>query len=234
MQPKILVGCPTFEGMSYCLDRYINAIKNFSYSNYEILLVDNSKNNDYYNLIKSKNINVIKALHYELARDSIIESRNILRDYAIKNNFDYFLSLEQDVIPPKDIIEKLLAHNKKVVSALYYTSKTLEKVNGDKEQIRVGVAFIQLPNKNVYWLLPELIEEKKLSAVYATGLGCILIHKDILNKVKFRYEKNQSAFDDIWFSEDTKKQGYKVWLDTNIECQHLIEERSWKWDQINK
>ena len=54
MNPKVLVGCPTYEGKEYILDRYIERVKEFTYDNYDILLVDNSKTNDYAKKIKAK------------------------------------------------------------------------------------------------------------------------------------------------------------------------------------
>ena len=47
MQPKVLVGCPTYSGMEYCLDKYAKTVKSLTHPNYDILLVDNSKDNSY-------------------------------------------------------------------------------------------------------------------------------------------------------------------------------------------
>ena len=45
---RVLVGCPTYEGMAYCLKEYIQAIKNLSFGEYDILLVDNSNTDTYH------------------------------------------------------------------------------------------------------------------------------------------------------------------------------------------
>ena len=103
MPPKILVGCPTSHHKAYCLKEYAEAVKSLDYPNYDILLVDNSPDEDYINKIKEHGLSVIKGHYFEGARDRIIASRNILRQKAIDEGYDYFFSLEQDVIPPRDI-----------------------------------------------------------------------------------------------------------------------------------
>ncbi len=48
MNPKVLVGCPTSDYKEECLEEYAEAVKNLSYDNYEVLLIDNSKGNEYF------------------------------------------------------------------------------------------------------------------------------------------------------------------------------------------
>ena len=57
--------------------------------------------------------------------------------------------------------------------------------------------------------------------VRACGLGCVLIHRSVLEKVEFRYNKHTSGFDDVFFCEDVIKAGFKVYADTSIRCRHL-------------
>ena len=115
-QPKILVGCPTCNLYEYCLDDYLEGIKKLTYSNFDLIIVDNSE--EEYKKLKEKNIKVIKDKYVEPAVKRIVNSRNILRKYALENNYDYFLSLEQDVVPPEDIIQRLLSHNKKAITGV--------------------------------------------------------------------------------------------------------------------
>ena len=49
--PRILIGCPTSYHKEYCLERYITGLKNIQYPNFDILLVDNSDNDEYYKKI---------------------------------------------------------------------------------------------------------------------------------------------------------------------------------------
>jgi len=93
-EPRVLVACPTWEGQKYCLDEYIAGIKALTYKNCDVLLVDNSKTEDYYNHIKSKGIPAIRSKWFEGAMDRIIYARNMIKDIVLKEGYDYFLSLE--------------------------------------------------------------------------------------------------------------------------------------------
>lgn len=226
MKTKILVGCPTCDIYEYCLDAYLNAAKNLSHDNYDILLVDNSKTEDYMNKLKKLGINVIKDSYKEDARDRIVSSRNILRQYALDNGYDYLLSLEQDVIPPRDIIEKLLSYNKEIMSAVYFNY-----IKWNEEDMLVPLLLISKDTgyfKARYMQINEL-KPRRLVQVKACGLGCVLIHRDVLEKINFRYEKDKKGFDDVWFGVDTQKAEFKIFTDTGIICKHLIDNKPWQW-----
>lgn len=221
VNPKILVGCPTSNHKKYCFKEYLNAVKNLTYKNYDILIIDNSENNDYFNEIK-KELPCIKDEWFENARDRIVHSRNILRKRVIEK-YDYFLSLEQDVIPPKDIIEQLLKHNERIISALYFKTDpngTLTPLLWIKDDVGVRKAYL------------DEVEEDKLFEASAVGLGCILIHKDVLKEIEFRYDKNKEGFDDVFFCDDAIKNGFKIYCDSSIKCKHLI--KGMDWDSIKK
>ena len=97
--PKILLGCPVSEYHSYCTKDYISAIAHLTYTNYDILLADNSKTNSFFRFLeKQQGIKVIKSEYDENPRERIINSRNILRQHALDNNYDYFFSLERDLL----------------------------------------------------------------------------------------------------------------------------------------
>jgi len=99
MKARVLVGCPTSEHKEYCLKEYANLLRSLTYDNFDVLLVDNSKDDRYYNKIKSLGIPVIKDKYLEGAKNRIVHSRNILRERVLNGGYDYFFSLEQDVIP---------------------------------------------------------------------------------------------------------------------------------------
>lgn len=231
-QPKILVGCPTSFHKEYALEQYAKAIKSLTYSNFDILLVDNSKDNVYFEKIKKLSLPVIKGPWFESARDRIIASRNILREKAIKENYDYFFSLEQDVLPPKDILEKLLQHNKKLITAIYFANNIIP----DTQTHELIPLVYKLVDEKTLSMRPlnevELWKNLGLTEVVSAGLGCVLIHRNILEKIKFRYEKN--TFDDRWFFIDCYDKKIKVFADTSIKCKHLIHNRPYPWSKIQK
>jgi len=218
---RVLVGCPTSDHKAYCLKEYLEGVKNLSYKYFDFVLVDNSETNDYYNKLKRKGVKVIKDKYKEGAKDRVINSRNKLRDYFLKNDYDYYLSLEQDVVPPKDVIEKLMKHDKEICSGLYFKEKEGELI-----------PIMYLPHKEGFAKLLkfEEIPENELIEVVTAGLGCVLIKRNVMEKIKFRYEKNEKPWDDVWFCEDARKKGFKVYVDTSIRCKHFVT--GMKWDEI--
>ncbi len=227
MMPKVLVGCPTSNLYEYCFDEYVEAVKSLNYQNYDLLLVDNSKDNKFYKRIRKLGISSIKDKYREKAIDRIVSSRNILRQYALDNNYDYLLSLEQDVIPPLDIIDRLLSHNKKVVSAVYFTYRSF-----DNRLELVPLAYKQLTKDKMRHLTDEELSNNKLQKVFSSGLGCLLIHKSVLEKIKFRYEQSVAAFDDILFCLDLRNNNIDLYIDTSVKCKHLVLKRPWNWSQL--
>ena len=66
------------------------------------------------------------------------------------------------------------------------------------------------------------------------GLGCVLIKKEVLEKIEFRIDKTTDGFDDATFCDDTLEKGYELYVDTRVKCKHLIKNRPWKWEEIEK
>ena len=225
MPPKILIGCPTADAKAYCLDRYAEGLKSLTYPDKDILLVDNSGTNDYFNRIKALGLPVEKDSPKAKVHDSIVHSRNMIREKFLKGNYDYFLSLEQDVIPPKDIIERLLASKKNVITGVYYTFYRFFGVPKLRPLIWKDVEGqpdkMQFMNTECRAALNS--KEPVLKSIKACGLGCLLIHKSVLEKIQFRVPENYSTFDDFMFCEDVRKLGEEVWADLSVQCDHLVE-----------
>ena len=194
----ILVGCPTSEHKAYCLNEYLDGIKSLTYKNFDLVLVNNSETDEYFNKLKSLGVNVIKGKYFESAKDRVINSRNILREYCINNNYEYLLSLEQDVVPPKDVIEKLLKHNKDIVGGLYFYL-------GDDNKTLLPMAWVHYRGEYAKRLMFHEIPEYELIEVITCGLGCVLIKKEVLERIEFRYIKDEEPWDDLWFCEDARE-----------------------------
>ena len=221
--PKVLVGCPTSEHKKYAIKRYMMGLKKINYPNFDILIVDNSKSNEYLEEIKALGLPAIKGKYHESARERIIKSRNLLREKAL--NYDYFLSLEQDVIPPEDIIQRMLKHNKEIITAIYFGYNIIK---GEKKL--VPFIWERTGKEKVKYIPAEKVMGEKLIEVGACGLGCILIHKNVLKDIEFRYEKEKQSFDDMFFCQDANQKGYKIYADTSIKCRHLV--KGWGWEGI--
>lgn len=209
------------------------------YPFYDILIVDNSEDGEYKKKIEEYGVWVIKSSHEPSVLKRIVDSRNALRQYALEKEYDYFLSLEQDVVPPSDVIQRLLEGKQKVVSGLYFgfTNK-YEFPNIKPGTVVMPVAY-KLFDNNEKTKEPRLQELRRFGinelnpprkvAVRMAGLGCILIHRDVLEKITFRIEEGRLNTDDRYFSDDTFKLHVPLVLDTSVRCKHLLSGKNWDW-----
>ena len=114
---KVLVGSPVSKHHAYSTPQYLEAIKNLSYPDYDILLVDNSETEEWHNQVReSSGVKIVRhGYDKPTVKERMVACRNYLRSYALENGYDYFFDLDQDVIPPKDVIERLISHKKDFV-----------------------------------------------------------------------------------------------------------------------
>lgn len=231
MFPKVLVGCPTHACKDYCLEIYAKAVKNLTYKNFDILLVDNSEGNNYMEKIKSLGLQAIKDQGFEAAIKRIVASRNLLRKYFLENNYDYLLSLEQDVIPQPDAIERLLKHGKKIISGVYFNLQ--KNLKGEIKPL--AMLWSKIENDVGIHLSEEFVFDKPdLYEVAACGLGCVLIAREVLEKIEFRAGQIlEEGWDDMFFCKDAKALRYKIFADTSVFCQHVTTPEG-KWSGIQK
>lgn len=227
--PKVLVGCPVSDYHKYCTEEYIKSIKSLTYDNYDILLVDNSKDDDFYNSIKDL-VPVIRWGYKPNTYDRIISCRNLLRQKVLDGGYDYLFSLEQDVIPPRNVIERLLSYEKNIISGVYFKPDIYE--NYREPVAMLWVLHPDDPNK-VLPIRKDIINGNNLIKVDMCGLGCAIIHRKVLEKIRFRYDlADCSCTDDIFFSRDSKKQGFEIHSDTAVKCKHILSGRTWCWKDI--
>jgi hypothetical protein len=227
--PKVLVSAPTANVKNYCFHAWIENVMNFTYPNFEVRLFDNSidngKNAQYLNAEYKKlfNDNKFTATHSKTDHiNSVIErmcvSHNLCRENTLNGGFEYLLHLETDVFPESDIIESLIYHNKEMIGAVY------DRDNG-KYRTSMLQKHIWSSPLNVTAFNFETGEE--LFAIDGTvkpyasiGLGCALIHRSVLQKIPFRFIKNQNGHPDKYFSEDCFRNNIKIYADTSKYCRH--------------
>lgn len=222
MSARILVGCPTSLHKTYCLHAYAEGIRHLTYPFLDILLVDNSEDPSYTQHIKQEGLPVIRGPSLPHAKERIVASRNLLRERFLQGGYDYLFSLEQDVIPPADILERLLAHGKKIISGVVFTRF---EMNGE-HRIK-PLLWGSTERQDEMRFMDAEVAAPGLYSIRACGLGCLLIHRDVLEKIPFRLLPDRSTFDDIPFCRDCVDAGFDLYADTSVKCQHLIEGMNW-------
>ncbi len=224
MQPKVLIGSPVTSLKEYCIPQYIEGLKSISYKNAEFLVLDNSP--DGRGLSKQfseAGIPYIKTEHTNMVREMLVRDNNFLRKKAINEGFDYWLSLEQDIIPPADVVERLLANKKEITSAVYCNFSHEKEDNIPKPDMFVLIDPEDTTFQVTRRMMFDDLWPRRQIKVHVTGVGCILIHKSVLEKIEFHFDPKISVYDDVWFCKDAHKLGLQVHLDSRIVCRHLAK-----------
>ena len=224
--PKVLIACPTWEGKDYILERFAERVKQLDYPNYDILLIDNSKGNKYYKRIKALGLPVIRSKWYEGSRRRIVEARNMIREKVLKEGYDYYFSLEQDIIPPKNILKELLSHKKKIICGWYYINPE------GATRPCLSQEWTMLNNKFMMVVpLGVKLASKRLMRCYLGSFGVCLIHRSVLEKIKFKVYDKFEHHDDSWFFMDCDKLKIPVWCDTDMLVPHF---QSDYWSKLKR
>jgi len=231
MVSSVLVGAPTADPYEYCLEEYAKRAKELSYPNYKVVLADNSTGDNYAELIRKNGLGVVRDIRMEDSRERLAHSRNVLRKMVLDENFDYFLSLEQDVIPPMEVIERLMRHKKEIVTGVYFKLINLRYVSGGKDVRRVKkmvpLIFKDVPGVKgkMHFCTSDDVAGERLFKVRFCGVGCILISRKVLEKIEFRADTNVRCHDDYWFCHDARAAGFEIFCDTSVKCKHMLTQK---------
>lgn len=229
MIPKILIATPTSRHKDYCFKEWSKFICSLTYTNIEIIIVDNSKDSLYHCQIKQRfrllrpdlRVNVVwhPIKKGQSLRECMTECNNITRDYFLKGGFDWYFSVESDIFTVPDIIECLLLHDKLVCGIPYFFSQGVHSILLNMTIGDIGINVIMKPMH-----LDEAFEfcDGTLKQANACGIGCMLIHKSVIAKIPFRIDLNDpsNGHADTFFHEDLRKNGIPVFLDTSIIATH--------------
>lgn len=226
---KILIGVTCYSRKKYILDKFIDSLRSINKDNH-VIFIDNSKEPDYAAYIRSKGFKVTRIPFIVNLHERLTEAYNVLRIAFLKGSYTHLMILEQDIFPPTDVIKRLLEHDKEIVSGVYWIKdKPCVLIdNGymsDEERKDKGSEF-SLNNKifKYDFIDKKRLEEKDLIRVFACGLGCVMIKRSIMQKIKFRVQKNLDnewkGHNDMFFYFDLRTRDIPVFVDPTIKCGH--------------
>jgi len=184
-------------------------------------------------------------------RQRVDKARNYIALEALKQGFDYLLFVDDDNPIPSDTLEKLIEDDKDIV-----TTPILGRValpDGTHPLCSMYAREVEVDGKplKLYSPIEEFRDEGYLHQVDATGTGCVLIKREVLEALHKTYKDNIFEFGDIRFkkkitidgteydrrtmSEDAEfseravNAGFEIWLDERIRPLHLTTQRSVQW-----
>jgi hypothetical protein len=230
---KVLLASITNVVKEYCLWDWIEHVKKLTYPDIDIFLCDNSPNSDFAEKIKAKGINCVWENPNEReARYFMAASNEKTRVKFLAGDYSHYFSLECDVFPPLDIIEKLLVHDVDVGGTTYWTD---HKYNSHLQLSEI-YCFHEDPvsmtreykERQLSFEEGQLFMDGSLKPVYGNGMGCKLIKRWVMDEIPFRINPANEGFADSFFNEDLWKNGIPNYVDTQIIPLH----RNSNWNTI--
>jgi len=225
--PKVLLGIVTYEGKDYVFDKFWKNIQSLTYDNFDVVVIDNTRTKKYYSKLKRRGVPVIHINRGANSRIAQAKSLNKIRDIMLKGDYEYFMSIESDLIPPIDIIQRLMTHNVDVVGCMYIIG-----MMSMKNQPPRPCLFVTEPKKDK----PNSFRTANLDAdvgfglfghgvipIHGCGLGTTLIKRNIMEDIPFKYDLNKGKVihSDVLFYMDMNNLKKTVYVDTDIIIPHF-------------
>lgn len=218
--PKVLVFTPIYDKKDYCLDKFVEHADKLLYPNYNHIFIDNTNDGGVYaEKLKAKGLDVAHIDRGKTTREALARAQKFARKFAIKEDYDYMLSLESDIMIKPDTIHRLMAWGKDVITALYLIG------NDD-----IKIPCITLPKYSKElgaWgtrlLKPEEIPQymnQGLRQVQAGGMGCCLIHKNVFKKIDFYFDPRFRSHSDVYFFNHCWENKIGSYVDTGVYLDH--------------
>lgn len=209
MYPSVFVACPTHIVKRYCAAQFVGAVLEHA-PGAAFTIVANSRGNPapYYRREGVRFIHQKLGDEFYDRTDSIhkriVHSVNFLRQLFLNGEWEYYLSLEADVIL-----------NAATLPAM------LDRL----------MSFGAVLTTNCY---PGFHTVTEFSRVDRLTMGCTLIKRPVLELVEFRYDQSLlAAHYDAFFAHDCNVRKIPMWYDPAIVLEHKSDSQGYRgWHQL--
>lgn len=221
MHPKIYIILLNWNGFSDTLE-CLESLQKINYPNYDVVVVDNHSTSDDVKIIKEKFGDFVKEIIVSEDNLGFSGGNNLGIQYSLNDGADFILLLNNDTTVEPDFLGKLLdvfSRNENVgISApqinYFDTPKIVWTVGGKVSKIR-GSGFAY-SDKN-----ESEIDKNEKEVTFASGC-CLLIKKEVFEKIGYLDEKFFLYVEDTDFCFRTSKAGYKIIVSPNSKIYHKI------------
>lgn len=154
------------------------------------------------------------------------EARNVMVRDGLKWGADFFLHLDDDMLPPPDLASQLIARDVDIIAALYF-----------QRRYPYLSTILRYDAEGYLCTLNGGIAHTGVLSLDAVGLGCMLVKADVYKRLEapwylyndWRLELKRSnpmemITEDVAFCVRAKQAGFGVYCDTNIVVPHCSDE----------
>lgn len=172
----------------------------------------------------------------------VATARNRIAEKALKLETDWVLSVDNDVVVPKDALKKLLEDAKDVNLGFYahrgpdnlYHGRTCICRLKDKD----GKEYYHYPLESEYTAdeMQGMADagETKIE-IHGGGMGCALIRTEVFRKTEYPWydwvnygDANRGMLsEDLYFCALCRASGIKIYTDVRVGCGHLLRHVQW-------
>lgn len=167
----------------------------------------------------TEGIVTVDGTYITKACDVIVE-----KAWSVPGDWDRLVILEHDMIPPLDALVRLAAYGPEypIVSAMYF----------GHQKPHVLIAFAEQTDGVYDYVDPATVQEwvdnPGLHECVATGFGLISISRHVLEDwpaeiPMFNVENGTTGSHDLWFCKWARQFGHRIYVDSNIVCDHLTQ-----------
>ncbi len=223
--PKVYIIIVNYNGVNDTIE-CIDSLRKITYSNYQVVIVDNASTDDSYNMLRKYVINeVILIAEYN---GGFSAGNNIGIRYSIEQNADYCLLLNNDTTVEPNFLSILVdSAEKKRGSVL--TSKIL--MYDDKTRIwYAGGVYNSIFGRTIHRGIGDLDEGQynhgeKVS--FVSGC-CMLLPISIINSIGLMDEKYFLYCEDLAYCLDILNAGYDLFYEPSSVIYHKVGSSSGK------
>lgn len=163
-------------------------------------------------------------------------ARNKIAQLFLNGPWTHLMMVDNDVTPPADALETMLADDVDVVSGYYahrgednlYSGRTCVcKLKGGD-----GFPFVNYPLESEYTadeLRQMRIDGKHLVEIHGGGMGCVLIRAEVFMLCEYPWfdwvnygNKKKMLSEDLFFCERLHGEGIPIYVDTRVACGHMM------------
>lgn len=151
----------------------------------------------------------------------VYTSRNELAKFAIKNEVDYVLWLDSDMVFNPDLMERMIETMQEqdvdMLTGLYFR----------RTAPYTPVLFDKLAPRRTGWDFTDFRElpEKGLFEVGGCGFGCVCMSTEVLISVQgkhgYLFHPMNNGGEDVSFCWRVRDCGYKIMCDPELICGHV-------------
>lgn len=147
-------------------------------------------------------------------------AREKIADTALAIDADYLFMIDDDMLAPKDLFERLQARNVDVIAPLAFTR------NAPYLPVMYQTTKGWDPIMKQEYVINDWVRNwprQKLVECDAVGFGAVLIKVSVLKKMKRPFFMCSSGTgEDIWFCHRAKEEaGARIFMDTTVELGHI-------------